>query len=213
MTSSIPLQIAETIQTASINSNPTPKQDLNPFSSTSPSYQDTNRKPNDRKYSSLDKANTATTKTTTSSAASSVSSIDCDEVNNDRTSFDSIFRRRNRNIGPLPDLRFEQSYLNSIAGAKTAWDVAVITFRDQVVLPLLQGTVWSLLLLAWSHWNYTAEISGSSVGAKVRRWWYRKNNWKLPIRVRDLGGSAELAAAVGDVSARWNGGELWSFAD
>lgn len=198
MTSSIPLQLAETIQTASINCNSSPTQDLNPFSSISPSFQDTNQKQNDHKHSSLDKANSATVKTTTSSTASSINSIDSDEVNNDQSSSNSSFRRRNRNLRPLPDLRFEQSYLNSIAGAKTAWNVAMITFRDQVVLPLLQGTVWSLLLIAWSHWNYTAEISGSSVGAKVRRWWYRKNNWKLPMRVKDLSGSAELAATVGD---------------
>ena len=33
---------------------------------------------------------------------------------------------------PIPDLRFEQSYLHSIAGAGTWWRVAWITVRDQV---------------------------------------------------------------------------------
>lgn len=42
-------------------------------------------------------------------------------------------RPRSRNWGPLPDLRFEQSYLASIAGAKTSWGVAMITLRDQVL--------------------------------------------------------------------------------
>lgn len=40
---------------------------------------------------------------------------------------------RNKNqMPPLPDLRFEQSYLHSIAGADTWWKVALITTRDQV---------------------------------------------------------------------------------
>ena len=36
------------------------------------------------------------------------------------------------NLPPLPDLRFEQSYLRSIAKADTWWKVALITTRDQV---------------------------------------------------------------------------------
>lgn len=40
---------------------------------------------------------------------------------------------RNKNqLPPLPDLRFEQSYLHSIAGADTWWKVLLITTRDQV---------------------------------------------------------------------------------
>lgn len=40
---------------------------------------------------------------------------------------------RNKNqLPPLPDLRFEQSYLHSIAGADTWWKVVLITTRDQV---------------------------------------------------------------------------------
>jgi hypothetical protein len=35
-------------------------------------------------------------------------------------------------LPPLPDLRFEQSYLRSIAGADTWWKVLLITVRDQV---------------------------------------------------------------------------------
>lgn len=40
---------------------------------------------------------------------------------------------RNKNqLPPLPDLRFEQSYLHSIAAADTWWKVVLITTRDQV---------------------------------------------------------------------------------
>lgn len=35
---------------------------------------------------------------------------------------------------PMPDLRFEHSYLKSIAGADTWYKVLLITVRDQVIL-------------------------------------------------------------------------------
>ena len=41
-------------------------------------------------------------------------------------------RSRSTHLPPLPDLRFEQSYLHSIAAADTYWKVAWITIRDQV---------------------------------------------------------------------------------
>jgi hypothetical protein len=41
---------------------------------------------------------------------------------------------RRASLPPLPDLRFEQSYLASIAGADTVGKVAYITIRDQVCL-------------------------------------------------------------------------------
>ena len=39
---------------------------------------------------------------------------------------------RTHNMPPLPDLRFEQSYLRSIANADTWWKIMLITARDQV---------------------------------------------------------------------------------
>ena len=53
------------------------------------------------------------------------------------------------------------------------------------------------------------------MGAKVRRWWYQTNNWKLP----DLQDS-KLAGKIGDVSfsllglGRWEGeGDVKCFTD
>ena len=43
---------------------------------------------------------------------------------------------RRQSFGPLPDLRFEQSYLASISKAETRWGVVGITVRDQVRLLL-----------------------------------------------------------------------------
>lgn len=39
---------------------------------------------------------------------------------------------RKRSLPPLPDLRFEQSYLHSISNADVWWKVLFITARDQV---------------------------------------------------------------------------------
>ncbi len=71
------------------------------------------------------------------------------------------------------------------------------------MLPLVQGMVWSLALHGWRYWNRTAQLSGNSVGTKIRRWWYRTNNWKVPESLRDFGGNAKLAAEVDDVSRFW----------
>lgn len=41
---------------------------------------------------------------------------------------------RHSHLPPLPDLRFEQSYLRSISKADTWWKVALITTRDQACI-------------------------------------------------------------------------------
>lgn len=53
-------------------------------------------------------------------------------------------------------------------------------FPPQVLLPLIQGTVWTLALSGWRFWNRNASISGHTLGSRIRRWWYGVNNWKLP---------------------------------
>ena len=72
----------------------------------------------------------------------------------------------------------------------------------QVLSPLLQGLVWSLAQHGWRYWNRSAQLNGSSVGAKIRRWWYRTNNW--PVTDRE---DTKLAADVGDVSWARSGNE------
>ena len=73
-------------------------------------------------------------------------------------------------------------------------------------MPLLQGTVWSLAIHGWRHWNRTAQFSGNSVGARVRRWWYETNNW--PLKSKDTVRDAKLAHDVGDVSSSHH---MWDF--
>jgi hypothetical protein len=67
-----------------------------------------------------------------------------------------------------------------------------------------QGVVWTLILSGWRHWNSSAKFSGKSVGAKVRRWWWGVNNWKIPeTKLRDT----KLARNVSEVSAAFL--EVW----
>ncbi len=101
---------------------------------------------------------------------------------------------RRSNLPPLPDLRFEQSYLASLEGAETWWKIAWITGRDQVVLPLVQGMLWTLVLSGWRHWNKGAAFSGQNFGARVRKWWWKVNNWEIPEGASGGGGGSGATA-------------------
>lgn len=61
---------------------------------------------------------------------------------------------------------------------------------NQVLLPLLQGTLWTLALQGWRFWNRSAKFSGANVGSRIRRWWWGVNNWDIPAE-----GNARTAAA------------------
>ncbi|KFY21564.1 hypothetical protein V493_07301 [Pseudogymnoascus sp. VKM F-4281 (FW-2241)] len=162
MSSSIPLEIGETLQSLSINRNPSPTHDINPSTAASEKVP-------------------VTVDETTLDAESYSSSLAGSDIDDDEEYSYSIVRpaRRRQSLPPLPDLRFEQSYLASIAGAETYQMVAYITIRDQVILPLLQGTLWTLALQGWRHWNRGTKLSGKNAGARIRRWWWRVNNWPL----------------------------------
>ena len=117
MSSSLPLEIAETIQTASIQRHPSPAHDLNPSTA-------------------------ASQKQPVSVQTASAFSFDkeayedygIDEEEDEEDIPYSVLKpvQRRASFPPLPDLRFEQSYLASIAGAETKGRVAWITIRDQV---------------------------------------------------------------------------------
>ncbi|KAJ5381307.1 uncharacterized protein N7496_003735 [Penicillium cataractarum] len=147
------LEVAETIQTASIVSHPSAAHDINPSTAASEKLP------------------------VVAAPASDAGSLSSDIVDPSR-----VIRplRRRQTLPPLPDLRFEQSYLASLKDADTWGRVAWITVRDQVLLPLIQGTVWTLALSGWRFWNRNASLSGHTLGSRIRRWWYGVNNWKLP---------------------------------
>ncbi|KAK1140240.1 hypothetical protein N8T08_010537 [Aspergillus melleus] len=150
-----PLSLPETLESVSINPNPSPSHDINPPTAAS------EKEPVDE----------------VEQTPSEPESIPSDIVD-PRRSIQPVSRRHN--LPPLPDLRFEQSYLASIRDADTWGRVAWITVRDQVLLPLIQGTVWTLALSGWRFWNRNASLSGQTLGSRIRRWWYETNNWKLP---------------------------------
>ncbi|KAK2009845.1 DUF1770-domain-containing protein [Colletotrichum eremochloae] len=159
MASSVPVQVAETIQTAHINRTPSPNHDLNPSTAAS------EKEP------------------VTLEPVSSHDELDDDDELDDYIPRSIVNpKQRSTKLPPMPDLRFEQSYLHSISKADTWGRVAWITTRDQIIMPLVQGVVYNLFLIGWHHWNRNAQVHGSSIGARVRRWWYGVNNWQLPPR-------------------------------
>jgi len=60
--------------------------------------------------------------------------------------------------------------------------------------------VWTLATIGWRYWNRNAQLSGSSVGARIRRWWWRTNNWPIEENLKD---SVKRADEVGDVGSLW----------
>ncbi|KAL9088639.1 MAG: hypothetical protein Q9159_002974 [Coniocarpon cinnabarinum] len=87
---------------------------------------------------------------------------------------------RTHNLPPLPDLRFEQSYLARIKHCQSHWSVAWVTFLDHVFMPLAQGVIWNLGVFGWRAWNRGVKFRGKGVGAKIRRWWWGVNGWDIP---------------------------------
>lgn len=106
-------EIAGTVQAASVIPDPSPAHDINPTTSAS------------EKHHVLESAITDDT-----------DSIPSDVVDPSRMVRTMV---RQKHLPPLPDLRFEQSYLASLKDADTWGRVAWITIRDQVGLRFLKG--------------------------------------------------------------------------
>ncbi|KAL2001061.1 hypothetical protein VTN02DRAFT_2298 [Thermoascus thermophilus] len=172
------LAIAETIQTASVKRDPSPTHDINPSTTAADEKRPVERVP------------------------SPAASIPSDVVDPSRV-IRPVARRKN--LPPLPDLRFEQSYLASLKGAESWGRIAWITVRDQVLLPLIQGTLWTLALSGWRYWNRSAQLGGRTLGSRLRRWWYEVNNWEIPPP-RDVLRDRKLARNVQGVSSPFSWG-------
>ncbi|KAK4249955.1 hypothetical protein C7999DRAFT_39078 [Corynascus novoguineensis] len=177
MSGSVPLQLAETVQTAHLNRSPSPEHDVNPSNAASrkvpvrlePVYPDDGCIDEDlgvevRREDADEEDETA----------------DEEESSEHYRSSRVTPRPRRHHLPPMPDLRFEQSYLWSIRNADTWWKIGWITVRDQIMMPFLQGIVYNLGICGWQYWNRNARIHGSSIGARLRRWWYGVNNWQIP---------------------------------
>lgn len=153
--------IASAIQSASINRHPDARHDLNP--STAASIKEPVR---------LSSQSAAQHEPLSPSPSSSAEHIPANVLR-------PVPRRQA--LPPLPDLRFEQSYLKSISLCESRAAVLWVTLRDQVLLALFQGFAWTLLLSGWRHVNRASKLSGSNVGARLRRWWWGVNGWSIPV--------------------------------
>ncbi|KAK3313545.1 hypothetical protein B0H66DRAFT_536806 [Apodospora peruviana] len=189
MASSLPLQVAETIQTVHINRDPSPSHDINPSTAASK-----------KEPVVLDEEASATTKKEQQQHIhtgfhhhhedknefddDSIDDYSEDDNDSEKDVPFSVLRPKPRtgahHLPPIPDLRYEQSYLHSIRNADTWWKVAWITTRDQVMMPFAQGILYNLGVCGWQSWNRNARVHGTSVGARIRRWWYGVNNWPIP---------------------------------
>lgn len=130
MSSDAPLEIASTIQSTSIKRDPSPNHDINP-TTTASSKEPVTVHPD---YAFDDK-----------------DSIDGEEETED-IPYDVIRPLpRRASFPPIPDLRFEQSYLASIAHADSYWKVAFITIRDQVCFFVSQD-------LSILHFKYSERV-------------------------------------------------------
>lgn len=131
MSSSIPLQLAETIQTAHLKRDPSPEHDLNPSTAAS-KKEPVNLEavfPDDGGIDDDDLAAAAD-----HGGGEEEQDGDVDDETEDESLYRSRItpRPRRQHLPPMPDLRFEQSYLWSIRNADTWWKVGWITARDQV---------------------------------------------------------------------------------
>ena len=137
MASSIPLQLAETVQTAHLNRDPSPQHDLNPSTAAS------HKEPVSLEAvlsddGGIDDDDDDDDDLAGAAEAAASHSDGEEEDEEDETEDESLYRTRvkprprRHHLPPMPDLRFEQSYLWSIRNADTWWKVGWITARDQV---------------------------------------------------------------------------------
>ena len=174
MTSNPASEIASLLQSSSVNKNPDPSKDLSPSTAASkktpvqPSVAQAHHRPRRTRSRSSKRL-------PTSSASGECSGEDIPI---------SILQPlpRTQTHFPLPDLRFEQSYLSRINTCSSTWSIAWVTFLDQVLFPLVQGIGWNVILSGWRHYNRGVKFQGHGVGARMRRWWWDVNKWKLPSR-------------------------------
>lgn len=204
MASSIPLQIAETFQTAHIVHNPSAERNLAPSTSA-----DT------RELVMLETVSERKNRQHAAAQELDEDPLELDPLDDEEDEDEdgdspySVIRpwdpaldpgshyglggraasRPHQQLPPLPDLRFEQSYLHSLAAADTWWKVGLVTMRDQMLMPFVQGLLYNLAVGGWQYWNRSAKLSGQSWGARVRRWWWGVNNWTIP-------GTGALAAVA-----------------
>lgn len=134
MDSDIPIQIAETVQTAHIKRDPSPSHDINPSTAASKREPASVQKTQHHDDYLIDDGGIDEDDDEDDYAQSE--GTETDEESDDYNVVKSRPRRNIHQLPPIPDLRYEQSYLHSIRNADRWWKVVLITARDQACFVL-----------------------------------------------------------------------------
>jgi hypothetical protein len=80
-------------------------------------------------------------------------------------------KRQRPPLPPIPDLRFEQAYLKQLEAAKgSVFWIVIITLREQVLFPGVQGFLWALGLAGIRTLRTRQAESGREWGSWIRDW-------------------------------------------
>jgi hypothetical protein len=156
------IELAETIQTASIKHDPSPEHDINPSTAasrkepvTAAAYAtDEHHDDDDDDDADDDDARTTTASAPAPSTAGTAGAAGKAGEATRPTAWRRKRRARKPALPPLPDLRFEQSYLASIRGAETQSKVLWITVRDQVCFLFLCFSCFSFFIYDFCYFGY-----------------------------------------------------------
>ncbi len=70
---------------------------------------------------------------------------------------------------PIPDLRFEQTYLASLRRTDLSWySIFRVTLIDYLMFPMFQGLLWTLAVASLRHLRGTTTKSGRQFGQVLR---------------------------------------------
>jgi hypothetical protein len=91
------------------------------------------------------------------------------EVSLEDSTHDISPKPRRPQLPPIPDLRFEQSYLKQLEAAKGSvmW-IIIITIREQVLFPGVQGFLWALAMSGIRSLRTRQAESGQEWGGWIR---------------------------------------------
>ncbi|ORY86107.1 hypothetical protein BCR37DRAFT_390903 [Protomyces lactucae-debilis] len=70
---------------------------------------------------------------------------------------------------PIPDLRFEQTYLTALNRTDWShWSVFRVTLVDFLLWPMLQGAVWALALNGFRYLRTSSNSQGKAFGLVIK---------------------------------------------
>ncbi|GAO50081.1 hypothetical protein SAICODRAFT_18079 [Saitoella complicata NRRL Y-17804] len=167
--------LAETILHSNIVHNPS-SEDISPPTSASAHITSINSTPgeplrSERPDSSSSRQSTASDLDLEyDSALDSTSDEEEDGEEGEYRGGRGVGRARVPMMPAIPNLRFEQSYMNSISRAQSPWQVALITIKDHIIMPLAQGFGLTLATVGLRIYFAHVRTNGHDWGAWARTW-------------------------------------------